>query len=161
RREIPALQSYRNLQFHGANNDRVLFYSKATPDRSSLVLVAVSLDPYAPQEAILALPLERLGIPEDETYQVHDVLSGERALWQGASALVQLTPEKPAAVWSVLRFRRSEQGFDYYFWEAGMLDLGALPEWLQRQRWFGGKGAQIASVRIVDEARLEGLHVAT
>src|SRR5438067_857137 len=42
-----------------------------------------------------------------------------------------------------------------------MLDLGALPEWLQRQRWFGGKGAQIASVRIVDEARLEGLHVAT
>jgi len=115
RREIPALQSYRNLQFHRANNERVLFYSKATPDRSSLVLVAVSLDPYAAQEAILELPLDRLGIPEDETYQVHDVLSGERALWQGASAVVQLTPEKPAALWSVLRFRRSEQGFDYYF----------------------------------------------
>ena len=115
RREIPALQSYRNLQFHGANNERVLFYSKATPDRSSLVLVAVSLDPYAAQEAILELPLDRLGIPEDETYQVHDVLSGERALWQGASAVVQLTPEKPAALWSVLRFRRSEKGFDYYF----------------------------------------------
>ena len=93
----------------------MLFYSKATPDRSSLVLVAVSLDPYAAQEAILELPLDRLGIPEDETYQVHDVLSGERALWQGASAVVQLTPEKPAALWSVLRFRRSEQGFDYYF----------------------------------------------
>ena len=84
-------------------------------DRSSLVLAAVSLDPYAPQEAILHVPLERLGIPEDETYQVHDVLSGERALWQGPHALVRLTPEKPAALWSVLRFRRTEQGFDYYF----------------------------------------------
>ena len=42
-----------------------------------------------------------------------------------------------------------------------MLDLDALPEWLRRQRWFGGKGAPIASVRVIDEARFEGLHVAT
>ena len=41
------------------------------------------------------------------------------------------------------------------------LDLAALPAWLQRQRWFGGKGAEIASVRIVDEARLGDLRVAT
>jgi starch synthase (maltosyl-transferring) len=115
RREHRALQSYRNLRFHRADSDRVLFYSKATDDRGSLVLAAVSLDPYAPQEAILHVPLDRLGIPEDETYQVHDVLSGERALWQGSTALVRLTPDKPAALWSVLRFRRTEQGFDYYF----------------------------------------------
>ena len=82
---------------------------------ASLVLVAVSLDPYAPQEAILHLPLQRLGIPEDETCQVHDALSGERALWQGPTALVRLTPERPAAIWSVLRFRKTEEGFDYYF----------------------------------------------
>ena len=115
RREHRALQSYRNLRFHRADSERVLFYSKATEDRASLVLAAVSLDPYATQEAILHVPLERLGIPEDETYQVHDLLSGDRALWQGSTARVSLTPEKPAALWSVLRFRRSEQGFDYYF----------------------------------------------
>jgi len=40
------------------------------------------------------------------------------------------------------------------------LDLVALPAWLQRQRWFGGKGAPIASVRIVDEATIGDLHVA-
>ncbi len=113
RREHRALQTYRSLRFHRADNDRVLFYSKATDE--SLVLAAVSLDPYAPQEAILHVPLDRLGIPEDETYQVHDLLSGERALWQGSTSLVRLSPEKPAALWSVLRFRRSEQGFDYYF----------------------------------------------
>ena len=83
--------------------------------RAFRMLAAVSLDPYAAQETILHVPLDRLGIPEDETYQVHDLLSGERALWQGSTATVRLTPEKPAALWSVLRFRRSEQGFDYYF----------------------------------------------
>jgi starch synthase (maltosyl-transferring) len=114
RREYPALQDYRNLRFHRADNDRVTFYSRVTSDRTSLVLAAVSLDPYGPQEAIVHVPLERLGIADDETYQVHDVLSGERALWQGSTALVRLTPEKPAALWSVLRFQRSEQGFDYY-----------------------------------------------
>src|SRR5205085_6463211 len=95
RREHRALQSYRNLQFHRADNDRVLFYSKVSDDRESVVLAAVSLDPYAPQEAILHVPLERLGIPEDETYQVHDLLSGDRALWQGGAALSRFTPEKP------------------------------------------------------------------
>jgi predicted trehalose synthase len=41
------------------------------------------------------------------------------------------------------------------------LDLVALPAWLQRQRWFGGKRARIASVRVVDEATIGELHVAT
>jgi trehalose synthase-fused probable maltokinase len=41
------------------------------------------------------------------------------------------------------------------------LDLGALPAWLQRQRWFGGKGAEIASVQVVDEAPIGDLQVAT
>jgi len=40
------------------------------------------------------------------------------------------------------------------------LDLSALPAWLKRQRWFGGKAAEIAKVRVVDEARLGELQVA-
>ena len=43
------------------------------------------------------------------------MLGDERALWQGATAQVRLTLEKPAAFWTLLRYRRSEQGFDYYF----------------------------------------------
>jgi starch synthase (maltosyl-transferring) len=115
RKENPALQLYRNLRFHKADNERVLFYSKATPDLSNVVLCAVSLDAYAPQESILHLPLEELGIDPEETYQVHEMLGDERALWQGPTSQVRLTLEKPAALWSLLRFRRSEQGFDYYF----------------------------------------------
>ncbi|MFL5309584.1 MAG: alpha-1,4-glucan--maltose-1-phosphate maltosyltransferase [Myxococcales bacterium] len=115
RNEHPALQQYRNLRFHKADNDRVMFYSKMTDDRTSQILVAVSLDPFAPQEAILDVPLFELNIQPDESYQVHELLSDERALWQGPTAQARLTLDKPAAIWSVLRFRRTEQGFDYYF----------------------------------------------
>ena len=115
RNDHPALQQYRNLRFHKADNDRVIFYSKMTEDRSSQILAAVSLDPFAAHEAILELPLFEMGLQPDETYQVHELLSDERALWQGPTAQVRLTQEKPAAIWSVLRFRRTEQGFDYYF----------------------------------------------
>jgi starch synthase (maltosyl-transferring) len=115
RKENPALQHYRNLRFHNSDNDRVLFYSKIAPDQSNQILVAVSMDPFAPQEAILDVPVKDLGVQPDETYQVHELLSDDRSLWQGPTTQVKLTLDKPAAIWSVLRFRRSEQGFDYYF----------------------------------------------
>src|SRR5262249_19844828 len=115
RKENAALRLYRNLRFHRADNDRVIFYGKSTPDRSNQILIAVSLDPHSPQDALLEVPLSELGIGPDETYQVHELLRGERALWKGAHAQVSLTPNQPAAIWSVLRFSRRENQFDYYF----------------------------------------------
>jgi starch synthase (maltosyl-transferring) len=115
RRENPALQQYRNLRFFRAENDRVLFYGKSTPDRSNQLLIAVSVDPHSPQETLLEVPLSELGLSSDETYQVHELLRDERALWKGPRATVRLTPEEPAAIWSVLRFRRRENAFDYYY----------------------------------------------
>ncbi|SES90798.1 alpha-1,4-glucan--maltose-1-phosphate maltosyltransferase [Stigmatella erecta] len=114
RKQHRALQLYGNLKFHEADNEHVLFYSKVTPDGASQVLVAVSMDPHSPQDAVLHVPLERLGIQPDETYQVHELMTDERRLWQGPFAQVTLTPEQPAALWAVYRFRRSEQAFDYY-----------------------------------------------
>jgi len=114
RRENPALLQYRNLRFHPVDNDNVLFYGKSTPTRDNQVLVVVSLDPYASQEAILNLPLESLGIGPKETYQLHELASDQRALCKGPRVSVTLTPEEPAAFYRVLRFVRSEQSFDYY-----------------------------------------------
>lgn len=114
RRTHPALHQYGTLRFFSSNNDRVLFYGKRTPDGGSLVLMAVSLDPYAAQEALLHVPLEWLGARPDETYQVHELMSDQRSLWQGPDVQVRLTPEQPAALWAVHRFRRTENAFDYY-----------------------------------------------
>jgi starch synthase (maltosyl-transferring) len=51
RRANPALQTHRGVTFLPCSNDMILFYEKATPDRSNVVRVAVSLDPFNPQEA--------------------------------------------------------------------------------------------------------------
>ena len=109
-----AFQLYDNLRFHASENEQVMFYSKRTPDGLSQVLVAVSFDPYNAQDSVLYVPLEELGIQPDETYQVHELISDTRGLWQGPTAQVRLTPEQPAAIWAIYRFRRSEQAFDYY-----------------------------------------------
>jgi starch synthase (maltosyl-transferring) len=114
RREHRAFQLYSNLRFFPSENEQVMFYMKRTPDGSSQVLVAVSFDPFQPQESVLHLPLAELGIHPDETYQVHELMTDQRSLWQGPTAHVRLTPEQPAAIWAVYRFRRSEQAFDYY-----------------------------------------------
>jgi starch synthase (maltosyl-transferring) len=114
RREHRAFQLYENLRFFKSDNEQVMFYLKRTPDGTSQVLVAVSFDPYHAQESVLHVPLAALGIHPDETYQVHELMTDERSLWQGPTAHVRLTPEQPAAIWAVYRFRRSEQAFDYY-----------------------------------------------
>ena len=110
----PALRLSENLTFCDSDSERVLVYSKVDSDKTDKLLIAVSLDPYAPQEAIINLPLGDYGIEEHETYQVHELLSDTRSLWKGPTAQIRLTPESPAAIWSVLRLNRSEQSFDYY-----------------------------------------------
>jgi starch synthase (maltosyl-transferring) len=50
----------------------------------------------------------------EETFQVHELMKDGRALWRGPRAQVTLTPENPAAIWSVHRFARRENSFDYF-----------------------------------------------
>jgi len=115
RRGNPSLQRYRNLRFHHAENERVLFYGKKEADGSNPLLIAVSLDPFAAQEVRLHVPLEELGLSEEETFQVHELMRDRRALWRGPQTQITLTPEHPAAIWSVHRFARREDSFDYYY----------------------------------------------
>jgi starch synthase (maltosyl-transferring) len=115
RRENPALLEYKNLRFYRADNERVIFYGKHSRDGTNTVLVAVSMDPYAEQESILHVPLQELGVGPDVPFEVHELLSDRRALWQGPFTTVRLTPEEPAAIWQVLPLRKTEKSFDYYY----------------------------------------------
>src|SRR5207245_585954 len=62
RRENRALHLYTNLRFYHADNARVLFYGKATPERDNVVFVAASLDPFAPQASTVEVPIAEFGI---------------------------------------------------------------------------------------------------
>jgi starch synthase (maltosyl-transferring) len=115
RRENRALHEFRNLNFHVAENDHILFFSKTTTAKDNLLLIAVSLDPYSSQSGMVHVPLELLGFGSDEVYQVEDLLTGERYLWSGTRNYVHLHPDERIA--HILRVRRKvfhETEFETY-----------------------------------------------
>jgi starch synthase (maltosyl-transferring) len=102
RRANPALQEFENLRFHACDDEAVLFYGKASLDRSNMVLVAVTLDPFDVHEVTLTFPVEAMGVPPGETFEAEDLLSGQRHLWRGPDHRVRLDPAiNPAMIWRV------------------------------------------------------------
>jgi starch synthase (maltosyl-transferring) len=115
RRENPALQSDWSLRFHPLDNEQLIAYSKVTEDLSDIVLVVVNLDPYHTQSGWLETPLEDFRLESHQSFQVHDLLTEARYLWQGARNYVELNPSKiPAHVFKVRRRVRTERDFDYF-----------------------------------------------
>jgi len=102
RRSEPALQSLTNLSFHESGHPEVLLYLKGAWGRD--LLCAVSLNPREPVEAELTVPLERLGVGEGASFEVQDLLTGERLRWQGTRQSVRFDPaERAGYIWRLLR----------------------------------------------------------
>jgi len=100
RRANPALQSHRGLAFHQADNNRMLWYRKANVDRSNVLLIAVSLDPFAVQFANVEVPLWEWELPDHEALIVDDLVSGARDIWVGKYRSITLDPRVlPFAIW--------------------------------------------------------------
>jgi starch synthase (maltosyl-transferring) len=115
RRENPALQSDWSLRFHSVDNEQLICYTKAFDDLSNIVLVVVNLDPHHTHSGWLELPLADLGIDEGRPYQVHDLLTDARYLWNGARNYVELNPqEMPGHIFRLRRHVRTERDFDYF-----------------------------------------------
>jgi len=115
REENLALQSDRGLTFHPVDNDKLLCYSKATDGLRDIILVVVNLDPHHRQSGWVELPLVHLGVPAEQPYQVHDLLTGARYLWNGPRNYVELDPHSlPAHIFRLRRRVHTEHDFDYY-----------------------------------------------
>ncbi len=115
RRENPALQMTRNIRFCRIDNDQLLAYYKATRDYSNIVLVVVNLDPHHKQGGWLQVPLNELSIDASKPYLVHDLLIGDKYIWQGERNYVELDPAKsPAHIIEIHKQLHREQDFDYF-----------------------------------------------
>jgi starch synthase (maltosyl-transferring) len=115
RRENPALQNDWSLRFHPVDNDQLIAYSKATEDLSDIILVIVNLDPHYKQSGWIEVPLEDFQLASHQSFQVHDLLTDARYLWQGARNYVELNPSVlPAHIFKVRRRVRTERDFDYF-----------------------------------------------
>jgi len=115
RRDNPALHRNLSLDFHTVDNEQIICYSKKTEDLSNVIVVVVNLDPHYTQSGWVDLPLSMLGIPEQQSFQVHDLLSDARYLWRGPRNYVELNPHVcPAHILRIRRRVRSERDFEYY-----------------------------------------------
>jgi starch synthase (maltosyl-transferring) len=115
RHENRALQEDGGLAFPTIDNDQLLCYSRVSADESNTMLMVVNLDPYHPQSGWVDLDLDALGVEPATPYQVHELLTGARYLWNGARNFVSLDPSRsPAHIFRVRRRIRTERDFDYF-----------------------------------------------
>jgi starch synthase (maltosyl-transferring) len=113
RKDNPALQQNRNLKFLQIDNGDMIAYAKTSADGLNAIVTVVNLDPHNPQAGTLHLPTADFGA--DNTYQVHDLITGMRFLWNGESNYVRLEPHvSPAFVFKILKKIRTERDFDYF-----------------------------------------------
>jgi starch synthase (maltosyl-transferring) len=101
RRANPALQQFRNLQFAHSENDLILAYSKVAG--GNRLFITVNLDAWNAQETMVSVPLESFGLSEQQSYQVEDLLTGERFTWKGRRNYVRLAPgARPAHIFRIV-----------------------------------------------------------
>jgi starch synthase (maltosyl-transferring) len=91
RQDNPALQELRNLTFLPTDNEQIIFYLKTNPDRSNMLLIAVNLDPHNPHHCTAFVPPEALGLARPQQYQVTDLITGAKYVWQDRN-YVRLDP---------------------------------------------------------------------
>jgi starch synthase (maltosyl-transferring) len=114
RKTNPALQNDWSLRFHPIDNDQLIAYSKQSEDGSSLIVTVVNLDQRHRHSGYLQLPLEEMRIGHN-TFQAHELLTGARYLWSGASNYVEIDPASvPAHIFAIRRRIRTEREFEYF-----------------------------------------------
>jgi starch synthase (maltosyl-transferring) len=92
----PALSQLRTMHFHQVDNDALLAYSKFDPATGDAVLVVVTLNAFAPEQAMLWLDMAALGMEPYQRFWVRDEISGEEYHW-GQANYVRLDPTRAVA----------------------------------------------------------------
>ncbi|RZT39575.1 alpha-1,4-glucan--maltose-1-phosphate maltosyltransferase [Cupriavidus agavae] len=106
----PALQNHLGLRFYYASDDAVLYFARFIPREGDgpgvfgddVLLAAITLDPRAPRESDIELPLWEWGLPDHAALEAEDQMSGRRFTWQGKHQRIRLDPHAlPFALWHV------------------------------------------------------------
>jgi starch synthase (maltosyl-transferring) len=98
RKKHGAVAQLTNLTFHDSDKDNIMAFSKAGADGETL-LVIVNLNPFFWEETTVHLDLDALGVGHDEPFEVHDLVTDTRYVWNGPHAYVRLDPSvEPAHI---------------------------------------------------------------
>jgi starch synthase (maltosyl-transferring) len=140
RRDHPALHSNDSLTFCSTDNPQLIAFYKVSPPRSDAILVIINLDGRSMQQGWVDVPVDTVGLPHGDAYEVVDLLAGQRYTWRGSRNYVRLDPAHQVA--HVLQLPIASP--------VEALTGDALAAYLPGQRWFAGKSRAAASVRLLD-----------
>jgi starch synthase (maltosyl-transferring) len=102
RRDHVALQHNYGLKFHITDNPMLIAYSKTSEDRGDKILVIVNLDPVNRQMGWVDVLLKEFRLAAGESYEMHDLLTDKKYIWQGSRNYVELNPAAlPAHIFRV------------------------------------------------------------
>ena len=91
RKQNSALQHTNNIEFCEISNDKMLAYIK-THENGNRLLFVVNLEAYNTQAGIVKLPLNIINKHPEESYTVHDLITGAKYIWKGEANFVSLDP---------------------------------------------------------------------
>ena len=90
------------LRFYPAHSDHVIFYGKGLPAGRSLILCAVNLDPFHPQETTVEVPLWEWGLPDTATFTATDLMRDRETVRSGKLQRLRLDPDElPFVIWRI------------------------------------------------------------
>lgn len=102
RKTNSALENTHQLQFCKSNNNSIIAYLKSSEDRTNHLFITINLDPHNQQSTTVEVPLSLLGIPDNSSYIIEDLLTGECYEWKGSWNFVSLNPlTRPAHIFRV------------------------------------------------------------
>jgi starch synthase (maltosyl-transferring) len=101
RHEHEALQQTNNIKFCHIENDNLIGFYKWNQDKTSELLVIISLDQYYPQQGTVQLPLHDLGIQQGHKVEVHDLVTGNSYNWYDEWNYVELHPALPFHIFKI------------------------------------------------------------
>jgi starch synthase (maltosyl-transferring) len=92
RRDHVALQDNYGLTFHLTDNPQLIAYSKTSEDGGDKLLMVVNLDPVNRQMGWVDVALKEFRLAAEESYEVNDLLTDKKYIWQGSRNYVELNP---------------------------------------------------------------------
>ena len=98
RRANPALREFTNLRFLDSADANILAYAKLSVDRANLVVGAVNLDPFAPHEGEIELPLGEFGLAADAEFVLEEAFTGRTTVCHDVRQRFRLDPATNPAV---------------------------------------------------------------
>jgi starch synthase (maltosyl-transferring) len=101
RQNLEALQQTNHIRFCEIQNDEMLAFYKWNEDRSSQVLVVISLDNHHSRQGFVQLPLDELGIAAGQPLMMRDVVPNVEYIWDREWNFVELHPNMPFHIFEI------------------------------------------------------------